>query len=69
MIIGRQSTDSTVALCVMSTEALFAVLEGWLIASASLSAVEFFGCVLAFAAVPMVLAPRFSSIGDLRGGA
>ena len=58
-IIGQQSTDPTVASIIMSLEAVFAALGGWIILSESLSPVELFGCSLVFAAVLLSQVPEF----------
>ena len=61
-IIGQQTTDPTVASIIMSLEAVFAALGGWLILAESLSPVELFGCVLVFAAVLLAQIPEFKSL-------
>ena len=60
-IIGQQFTDATVASIIMSLEAVFAALGGWLLLSESLTATELFGCALVFAAVILSQVPSLSS--------
>lgn len=50
-ILGQKYTNPTLATLLMSLESVFAALSGWLILNERLSAKEFFGCVLIFAAV------------------
>ncbi len=50
-ILGQKYTNPTLATLLMSLESVFAVLSGWLILNERLSAKEFFGCILIFAAV------------------
>lgn len=58
-IIAQKTTDPTVASILMSLEAVFAAIGGWLILSESLSAVELLGCALVFAAVMLAQVPQF----------
>lgn len=58
-IVGQQMTEATVASIIMSLEAVFAAIGGWLILSESLSAVELSGCALVFAAVLLSQVPDF----------
>ena len=58
-ILGQQTTEPTVASIIMSLEAVFAALGGWLVLSESLSPVELAGCALVFAAVLLSQAPEF----------
>ena len=58
-IVAQQSTDPTVASIIMSLEAVFAALGGWVILSESLSPVELGGCALVFAAVLLAQVPDF----------
>ncbi|MBQ6453832.1 MAG: DMT family transporter [Coriobacteriales bacterium] len=58
-IVGQQYTDATVASIIMSLEAVFAALGGWIILNESLSAVEVFGCALVFVAVILAQVPDF----------
>lgn len=56
-IVGQQTTDPTVASIIMSLEAVFAAIGGWLILSESLSLVELIGCALVFGAVLLSQVP------------
>jgi drug/metabolite transporter (DMT)-like permease len=49
-ILGQRDVNPTAASLVMSLEAVFAVLMGWLLLSETLTAREISGCVLIFAA-------------------
>lgn len=60
-IIGQKTTDPTVASVIMSLEAVFAALGGWIILSESLSGIELAGCALVFAAVLLAQAPDIAS--------
>ncbi len=60
-IVAQQSTDPTVASIIMSLEAVFAALGGWIILSESLAGVEVLGCALVFVAVLMAQLPQFLS--------
>ena len=57
-IVAQKTTDPTVASIIMSLEAVFAALGGWLILSESLSGVETLGCALVFVAVLLAQAPQ-----------
>lgn len=50
-ILGQKYTNPTLSTLLMSLESVFAALSGWLILNERLSAKEFFGCILIFAAV------------------
>lgn len=50
-ILGQRDTDPTVATLLMSLEAVFAALSGWLLLHEALSAKELSGCVLVLIAV------------------
>lgn len=50
-ILGQRETPPTLATLLMSLESVFAALSGWLILHEHLSASEFSGCALVFAAV------------------
>lgn len=56
-IIGQQSTPPTVASIIMTLEAVFAALGGWLILHEQLSPIELSGCALVFAAVLLAQIP------------
>ena len=58
-IIAQKTTDATVASILMSLEAVFAALGGWIILSEALSPVEIAGCALVFAAVILAQVPDF----------
>jgi len=58
-IVAQKTTEATVASIIMSLEAVFAALGGWLILSESLTAVELSGCALVFAAVLLSQVPDF----------
>ncbi len=58
-IIGQKTTDATVASIIMSLEAVFAALGGWIILSESLNTTELMGCALVFAAVLLSQVPDF----------
>ena len=58
-IIAQQTTDATVASIIMSLEAVFAALGGWLVLSEILSPVELTGCALVFCAVLLAQVPDF----------
>lgn len=48
---GQQHTPPTDAALLLSLEAVFAAITGWIALSQTLSAIQVFGCVLIFAAV------------------
>ncbi len=50
-ILGQKHTDPTSASLIMSLESVFAALSGWLLLNELMTAKEFMGCVLVFAAV------------------
>ena len=50
-MVGQKTTPPAAATLIMSLESVFAVLFGWLLLHEHLSAREFCGCVLVFAAV------------------
>lgn len=58
-IIGQRYAEPAVASIVMSLESVFAALGGWLISGNSLSASEFSGCGLVFAAIIIAQLPSF----------
>lgn len=57
-IIGQKNMDPTVASLILSLESVFSVLAGWLILNQTLSAREFFGCVLMFLAIILAQLPE-----------
>lgn len=59
-IIGQQTTDPTVASIIMSLEAVFAALGGWLVLSERLTPLELLGCALVLAGVILAQLPEFS---------
>lgn len=58
-IVAQKTTEATVASIIMSLEAVFAAIGGWLILAESLTAVEVAGCALVFAAVLLSQVPDF----------
>ena len=58
-IVAQKTTDPTVASILMSLEAVFAALGGWIILGEVLGSVELVGCVLVFVAVLMAQVPDF----------
>ncbi len=58
-IVAQKTTDPTVASILMSLEAVFAALGGWIILGEVLGPVELVGCVLVFVAVLMAQVPDF----------
>ena len=56
-ILGQKYTDPAVASLIMSLEAVFCALSGWLILHQSLSRREILGCALLFAAVILAQLP------------
>ena len=50
-MVGQKTTPPAAATLIMSLESVFAVLFGWLLLGEQLTAREFGGCVLVFAAV------------------
>lgn len=57
-IIGQAHTDPTVASLLMSLEAVFSVLFGWLLLNEVLSGPELLGCLLVFAGVILAQIPE-----------
>ena len=58
-IVAQKTTDPTVASILMSLEAVFAALGGWIILGEVLGSVELAGCALVFVAVMMAQVPDF----------
>ena len=56
-ILGQKYTDPAVASLIMSLEAVFCALSGWLILQQTLSKREILGCALLFAAVILAQLP------------
>ena len=56
-ILGQKYTDPAVASLIMSLEAVFCALSGWLILHQTLSRREILGCALLFAAVILAQLP------------
>lgn len=56
-ILGQRHTDPAIATLLMSLEAVFSALFGWLLLSQALSLRELLGCVLVFAAVVLAQIP------------
>lgn len=50
-IVGQKHTDPTVASILMSLEAVFAVLAGWLVLNEAMNVQETVGCFVMFAAI------------------
>ncbi len=50
-IVGQKCLEPTTASLLMSFESVFAALSGWLILNETLTATEFLGCGLVFAAI------------------
>lgn len=56
-IVGQKYTEPTTATLIMSLEAVFAVLAGWLILGEVMSGKEILGCILVFIAVILAQVP------------
>jgi len=56
-IVGQKYTTPTIATLLMSLEAVFAVLAGWLILGEAMSQRELWGCALVFMAVLLAQLP------------
>ena len=59
-IITQKHLSAAIAALVMSLESVFAALTGWLVLHENLSAREFIGCVLVFAATLLAQVPAKS---------
>ncbi len=57
-IVGQKNMDPTVASLILSLESVFSALAGWLLLGQGLSAKEFIGCALVFAAVLLAQIPQ-----------
>lgn len=55
--VGQRGVNPTVASLLMSLESVFAVLAGWMLLHERLSAREFIGCAVVFAAVVLAQIP------------
>lgn len=53
-IVGQKYTEPTTASLIMSLEALFAALSGWLLLQETMSGRELLGCVIMFIAIILV---------------
>ena len=62
-IVGQKHTDPTVASLLMSFEAVFAVLSGWLLLHEQLSAREWIGCAVMLVAIVFAQLPLSSLPG------
>ena len=56
-IVGQKYTEPTTATLILSLEAVFAVLAGWLILGEVMTGKEIIGCVLVFVAVILAQIP------------
>lgn len=56
-IVGQKTTDPTVASVIMSFEAVFAALGGWMLLGEQLTSVEAAGCAIVLAAVLLAQVP------------
>ena len=56
-IVGQKYTEPTTATLILSLEAVFAVLAGWLILGEVMTGKEIVGCVLVFVAVTLAQVP------------
>jgi len=57
-IVGQAHTETTVASLLMSPEAAFAALFGWLLLGQSMSLPELLGCALVFAGIVLAQLPE-----------
>ena len=53
-LVGQKSTKPEAAALIMSLEAVFAALAGWVLLREAMTTRELFGCVLMFAAILLV---------------
>lgn len=63
-IIGQKYLAATPASLIMSLESVFAALSGWLLLNETMTASEFTGCVLVFAAVILSQLPSKKKTHD-----
>ena len=56
-IVAQKDADPTVASLLLSMEAVFAALSGWLILGEVMTAREILGCILVFAAIILAQLP------------
>ena len=57
-IVAQKNVNPTLASLIMSLESVFSALSGWLILGQTLTAREFAGCALMFAAIILAQLPR-----------
>ena len=57
-IIGQKYAEPTVSSIVMSLEAVFAALAGWILIGQAMTLREIFGCILMFTAIIIVQLPE-----------
>ena len=57
-IVGQRTAAPAPAAVIMSLESVFSALSGWLILGQTLTAREFAGCALMFAAIILAQLPR-----------
>ena len=56
-IVGQKYTEPTIATLIMSLEAVFAAVTGWLLLHEAMTGKEIFGCALVFASVILAQIP------------
>ena len=56
-MIGQQFTDPTVASLILSLEAVFGVLGGWLVLQEIMTPREVIGCMVVFTAIILAQVP------------
>lgn len=56
-IVGQKYTEPTIATLIMSLEAVFAAVTGWLLLQEAMTAKELFGCALVFTGVILAQIP------------
>lgn len=57
-IVGQKGMNPTVASLILSLESCISVLAGWIILGQKLSAKEFLGCIIMFAAIILAQLPQ-----------
>lgn len=60
-IVGQKNMDPTVASLILSLEAVFSALAGWMILGEELTVKELTGCILVFIAVLLAQMPQSSN--------